>query len=305
MAGNTSGSVQYNGGLFLGSKNYINITSGGELIYTYTINNPFSNNQYFFGGLGQYGVAGIGVTIQGGDYVYITNYKTGLISCSTDKKGLDSSPHTIRIVASRNIVDTDYNVYYDGLIWCSITQTSTITNLAANFTFVSAQNNYHSLYIDNVYFTDGTTTSALLNEGAWCQTGEDCISGNCEYHYCTLKSGGAECLQGSECLTGSCTGGRCDRADLFTQVNYAKKQIVGDSIATNNLLALSIIFGLAIVVLMLGGANILSGGVAMGIVFMGSIFFTIIGYLSPFIMIGVVLTGLILVVFAFVITSGG
>ena len=86
---------------------------------------------------------------------------------------------------------------------------------------------------------------------------------------------------------------------------YSKNQIFGQSQATDNLISLVMIFGLAIIIMLIGGANILSGGVALGVVFMGSIFFTIVGMLSPFFLVGIFLVGLIVVILGFVMSSGG
>ena len=307
--GNASGGTGWNGGVYITSKDYINITSNGELIFTFTIPITFSANQYFLGGLVPVGWAtgsgGIMLTAQGGDSLYILDIKTGLRACGGSSHSLDNSPHIFRITATRdNGINTVFNTYYDGVLWCSVTQTSTINNLFANLTSITTTGNvYHWITIDNLYFSDNQSVDMVgfLDTGAYCDNPSDCLSGNCEYHRCALKMGNKLCSASSECLSGSCVNSHCGATDIWTSVIASKNQMFGNSDSANNFVSLFLIMGGAF------GLGFATGGVLLPIIWivMTTFGFTLFGMLSPFILVGLVLIGLVVIVLGVTIASKG
>jgi hypothetical protein len=126
-----------------------------------------------------------------------------------------------------------------------------------------------------------------------------CASGYIQLGLCTLRPGGHTCSSGPQCLSGVCSNGRCNNPSGWAWLDNLKKLLLGDDSNTNNLLALSLSFILAMAVAIvlavytkaLEIAAILGGCAFMG----GIIFFTIVGYLSPFILLGIIIiSGLII-----------
>jgi len=152
---------------------------------------------------------------------------------------------------------------------------------------------------------DCNTTNIPINSGVagylivgdWCNTASDCLSGECEYHRCALKVGGKPCVAASECLSGSCVNSHCGQTDIFTNLETSKNQMFGNSINANNAVSLFLILGGAF------GLGIMTMGVILPIlwVVITTIAFTIFGWLSPFILVGLFLIGLIIVVLGVVI----
>jgi len=129
-------------------------------------------------------------------------------------------------------------------------------------------------------------------EGSPCETDDDC-EGNliCEYGVCTKLIFGGECEQDSDCLSGECLNGYCTKASWWNKLSASKDQQFGDDVNTNNFIAL--FFIIAIAGYLMFNGNILAGILAM---FILAIFFTIVGWLSVFILFGFILTGLIAIV---------
>lgn len=307
MYGNNSAATGLGGGVYITSKNYINLTSNGDLSFYFRVVNTFNANQYFYGGLIPAGAAlggggsGLVFTIQGADSYYLTDIKTGLRACGGASIALDNTQHIVRMTATRiNDLDTRFDNYFDGTLWCSVTQANTISNLYANLTMVNGAvaNTYHYLIIDNLYFTDNQTTgSGFFAVGDPCRNNADCISQNCEYRRCALKVGGKSCLSSAECLSGACVNSLCSFTDIWQNMEASKNQMFGNSVQANNMVSLFIILGGAF------GLGMATMSIILPIIWVGltTIAFTIFGWLSPFILVGLFLMGLIVVVLGVVI----
>lgn len=133
--------------------------------------------------------------------------------------------------------------------------------------------------------------------GSPCETDDDCDANlKCEYGVCTLLTGGAECSSNAECLSGSCVNGKCVKASWWDSLEASKNQQFGDDTNTNNFLALFFIIAIAGFLGYYG--NIWAG---VGAFYILGIFFTIVGWLSIFILFGFILTGVIALVFGFML----
>jgi hypothetical protein len=305
FAGNSSGSVNYNSGAWISTKDTINATENGVLQYSIKITTAFPNNAYFYGGIGLYGVSGASVIVQGNTNIYIGNMKTGLIECSGDKKALDTNTHLVKIEAARSGLDTLYNIYWDGALWCAFTQANTITPLPANFTFFGLGTTYHAIELDNVYFTDNATVTGLLNLGEYCgHNNAICVSGSCQYGYCALKGARNPCVINDECLSGVCSNGACTQAGIWQQVNYAKDQQLGTDTDSNNFIAMFLMIGIAVMCIVGSRGSMMGVAVGGGLFFVMGVFFTIVGWLSPFILVGMLFVGLALIVLLWIMNGG-
>lgn len=150
-----------------------------------------------------------------------------------------------------------------------------------------------------------TNTTENLGVGTPCNTNSECLTGLCEYHYCGLKSGNMPCTSDSQCISGECVNSRCTRADLWTMLDTSKTQQFGSGTSTNNFISLFLMIGIAIGMIILGkgsmGAMIASGASFIGL----AIFFTLVGWLSPFIMIGAFIIMIIITILLVIIMRPG
>ena len=138
-------------------------------------------------------------------------------------------------------------------------------------------------------------------EGSPCETDDDCTGDlRCEYGVCTKLPGGYECTSDSDCLSGECLNGKCTKPSFWDSIGASKDQQFGDDTNTNNFLAL---FFMVCIAGFLG----YYGNVWMGVgsFYILGIFFSIVGWLSVFIIFGLILTGLIALVFKFTIGNDG
>ena len=144
--------------------------------------------------------------------------------------------------------------------------------------------------------TDETDYS-VAGVGIGCDTNDDCECALCEYGFCALRTTNMNCIiNGTSrddcCLSGSCSGGKCTKAGLWEGLDTSKTQQFGDTPMTNNFI--SLFFVIAISGFLMYYGNIIAGIFSL---YMLSIFFAIVGWLSPFILIGMIITGLIALVF--------
>lgn len=159
----------------------------------------------------------------------------------------------------------------------------------------------NSTRCDCCYFPPDVDYEGEYREGSPCKTDADCADGlKCEYGVCTKLTGGAECTQDSDCLSGECLNGYCTKASWWKMFVASKNQMMGDDVDTNNFLSLFFILAIA-------GFLGYYGNVWMGIssFYVLGIFFAIVGWLSVFILFGLIITGIIAIVFKLSISGEG
>jgi len=129
--------------------------------------------------------------------------------------------------------------------------------------------------------------------GTHCESDSDC-AGNlkCEYGVCSLAGFNEECSTNAECLSGECVGGYCTKSGLWALLSASKTQQFGDDTHTNNFISLIIIISVASAV---GIYLNIWGGIM--VLFSLGIFFTLVGWLSAFILVGFFIVGIIALVF--------
>jgi len=160
----------------------------------------------------------------------------------------------------------------------------------------------------NITIGNNTQRCAFGSDvGEGCDTGGDCNTGKCKAGFCVSLLGNEPCSYNRQCLSKVCSNGKCTKADTWTRIDTAKGEELGDSPNTNNFLALTII--ILVGGLLIGGSLTAGGGIwgvaIGGIAMIGlAIFFTLVGWLSPFILLGMFIVLLVMVVFAFMISGG-
>lgn len=136
-----------------------------------------------------------------------------------------------------------------------------------------------------------------------CETSADCEFGlNCEYGFCARSGASYECDDDSDCISDECLQGVCTQASYWDRVDYSKTSIYGDDSNTNNFIAITIMIvtALGIIVYSRSIMGIVAG---LGAFLVFAVFFAIVGWLSPFILMGVILVGLLAIVLFFI--AGG
>jgi hypothetical protein len=156
--------------------------------------------------------------------------------------------------------------------------------------------------LDNYILYQGFSSDLVLNvtiENPYRQLNEpctydwECFTGKCVNSYCQGRDTGESCLNDYECTSYSCLeGGVCDKPTLWRNIDNLKNEFAGDDNNTNNLLAItfSVILGIVIafMAMKLGSAILAGIGGLFGLM-VGFIFFTIVGWMSPFIVIGLII----------------
>lgn len=143
----------------------------------------------------------------------------------------------------------------------------------------------------------------LINEtGDMCSVNEDCYTGLCENNICSLLPFKHECIANNQCLSGECNNGKCTNPDYWSRIDNAKTSIFGNTSSTNNFIALIFMFGLPALFLIYG--NALGKWLAIPSFLGLSIFFAIVGWLSPFLLVGFLVSGLVIASLIFLLGGG-
>jgi len=136
-----------------------------------------------------------------------------------------------------------------------------------------------------------------------CNIDTDCLYGSCQYGFCSPLTGGKECDHDNDCISGTCTNGKCTKPGYWAQIEASKQQHYGDDTDTNNFIALTIMIVIAGAV-MIGTKSIIGAVVGIGVFVALGVFFTIIGWLSGFILLGILIVVIAGAVFIALIGGG-
>lgn len=145
----------------------------------------------------------------------------------------------------------------------------------------------------------------FLQVGESCSVNWQCFTNLCNYlGICDRKGFLAACSASYECQSGKCANDKCTKPTIWQSVDQSKTDIAGNDLATNNLVSIiiSILAGVALMVSVyrMGGGTM--AAVAGGATFLISMFFCALGgWLSPFILIGLVVVLVLLVVFGVIL----
>jgi len=151
----------------------------------------------------------------------------------------------------------------------------------------------------------GTNASGLVNgTGSPCNNDDDCSNGVCEYGFCALKTANMECTNNNECLSGLCKNNVCTKPSYWDRIDASKVQQFGDDSNTNNFIALFFMILIPAFIIYQGGASKGAIGTGLGIFFLLGIFFAVVGWLSLFIMFGLIFVVLIFAVILLMLSGG-
>lgn len=141
--------------------------------------------------------------------------------------------------------------------------------------------------------------------GAPCTVNADCDSNLCQNNFCALKGALDSCEFNNQCLSGNCVDNKCTKpstAQLLSagaEDTFNAKDITSKTIVS--VIALFLIAGVIVVF----GRNLWACIVAFLILVIGTFALTIAGWMTPFILIGVLIFMLVLVVLAIIIGGRG
>jgi len=186
--------------------------------------------------------------------------------------------------------------------------------LLPKYTYFTTQGNQSCL--DNYILTNAVSGTSEINAtvptrqlGQPCTDNSQCFTGKCLYGKCMQKEESESCLNDYECISENCVDGLvCSKASLWQSLEGTKKELAGDDVNTNNLLAiiLSVSLGGLIAMIAARAGSVALGGIgAIFGIMIGFIFFTMVGWLSPFILIGLVIVAVLGIVMLIVFGSRG
>lgn len=210
-------------------------------------------------------------------------------------------PHTLMIMIDDNVS----KLYANIPVTQELVNNRTDTIDMFSFSFYNTDSCVDNYYIEAPDYVSGTQEAKTLADiGDYCHDDSDCLTGKCEYHRCVKKTGGLECEFGWQCLSGECVNGICNNPTLIESLTQAKDSQFGDDKSTSTFISLFIMIGIPVLLIFAGRSTL---SVVAGIVVYYALagLFTIMGWLEPFILVLSILSGLILVVLAVVIGTGG
>jgi len=149
------------------------------------------------------------------------------------------------------------------------------------------------------------TPSTINTTGDPCITDDNCFSGKCQAGFCVLQLSGGECYADSQCLSGSCINNKCSKASYWSLVDAGKTETMGDDTPTNNFVSLFFMIFVPLSILWIG-KNVMAVIMATGVFIVLGFFFAIVGWLSAWIIFGLIIF-IFVAFFLFVLigTSGG
>lgn len=124
-----------------------------------------------------------------------------------------------------------------------------------------------------------------------CTNNTQCDTGYCNGGICEYLPTYYDCTTNSQCLSGSCVNGKCTNAGMWNSVSYTFDKMAGNSPDDHNFISLIIMIIVAIAAT-IGGTSIHQTGIGaiVGVMlfFMVGFFFASVGWLSAWIIFGMV-----------------
>ena len=181
-----------------------------------------------------------------------------------------------------------------------------------------------SVYLDDIYIFRGTSREinnentyliqlftgedfelvVVLDSGEFCNSDAECQTGLCEYHYCTLQKERGICTFDEQCLSGECSKNVCTKAGIWDSIEASKTQQYGNDDKSNNFVSLVFMLGIPMVILIGGGASLVAVILSLGAFIVLGFFFALVGWLSPFILLGIIILVLFALVLLFLLKGG-
>lgn len=304
--GNTTGSCS-SGYVHAVTKEFLNSSLSGTVkINVEAVIKPTSANDRYFFAISNHGggsftstppaYCGVYIQIRGDNFRVGKNFPTaGLVSTI---QATDSDEHALKVVVDRLTSTTQYRVYFDNVLKATVSQDTGCSNPTLNVSVsgCSTDNKYKLVVFDDFEFE---TRLNINGTGAGCNDDADCESGKCDYGFCVLKVTNEPCTENSQCLSGVCTNNKCSKVGLWEGIDASKDQMFGDSTNTNNFLALFIMgVGVLFLVAKAGVPGLMLGAVWF---YAFGIFFTIVGWLSPFITVICIIGGVVVAVIGLIL----
>jgi hypothetical protein len=163
------------------------------------------------------------------------------------------------------------------------------------------------IIINNSGTSGYSNQTSDLPIGAWCGLNNSaCMTNYCAYQYCGLKPAKYECSSDYECYSNSCENSHCSQAGLISDFTQSAKELTG---ATNTadltLISIILIVGICAGIVFVTRGHpagiILSIGLFYSLAFM----FMVMGWLSGWVFIAFVLSGLVGMVLLFMFAQQG
>lgn len=238
----------------------------------------------------------------------VRDYPTSAIVGHIDQN--DVNWHELEIYIVRGIAsDTLYLTWIDGVQTdVTLIQDTACANPSLNVTlqaYTSAGSGTikESCLFDDFYMEYNMANVLGNGTGAGCEADADCDCGNCEYGFCALINANQPCTDNECCLSGLCSNNKCTNPGIWVNIDTSTNQLLGDDPFAKNFIALFFIVGIPIVLTVLS-KSMLVGLASLMLSFMLMFFFTMVGWLSPFILIGGIVAVLLLIVMAFMLRGG-
>jgi len=217
-------------------------------------------------------------------------------------------PYSVPFLAQIDLNSKQYTIFFNNTAYCENYYLGDNHMFFVGGLSVSEQidgNKNVSLFVDNIQVCSDFIQNVSGELGTPCDTGEDCDTGKCEFHSCVQKNGNEPCTKDSDCISGRCIANKCVKASLSQQLTASVTENFGYDTATLALIALILMIGIPIAILIAGLVYKSSLVALLGVVvfILLGFMFTFMGWLPPFLVLGLLVAILIVVIFIFMIKA--
>lgn len=192
-----------------------------------------------------------------------------------------------------------YYVLIDGGLYCSEYASG---KPRASIYAISINSQWNSGYKYIVSLDDLLITSATSSygnntpQGYPCTQNSDCESKKCYMNHCVLGNSEDPCTLNSQCMSGVCYAGKCTNPGVWAQTDQLLGFFAPDS--TSKMFIAIIIMILSVGVILYFLRSMIAFGLILAAVifFIELLFFTIVGYLSAWILVIMIMLLIVLVI---------
>lgn len=244
------------------------------------------------------------VRFVGNGSLQTSSLRTGSESC--DYNG-GSEKYYYIVNVNFDFQEATYSIYVNGSLVCDEYDFNYTSFNAGRIAITQSyqDNEYEQHYLDDIYISGAGFLGVGYDEYEPCETDEDCASGKCVGNICVLKDFYETCTDGSECLSGVCINNKCGKASLSQVSENMKNQIFGKDSTSSNIFSLILMISIALIIIYFGKGSTVSVTLAVVSFVALTFLFAFMGWLSAWIVIGIIVIFLIIMIIGVVIARGG
>lgn len=208
-----------------------------------------------------------------------------------------------------DLTSNSYSMYMNGINQCNgllgtPSANACVQGFDLRFDGGTNKKNF-SGFIDNIRIATTLINSTTHDVNQPCANNLNCTTRYCNQGLCQFKLGNMACSNNGECQSGLCSNGYCTSPSLSQNLGIFKDQFFGTDSTTSNLISVIVMILLACVIgVTLGRLSPVIGALSgFSVFFIMGMLFAMMGWLSPWIIFGLILLLISFIVGAIVLSS--